>query len=151
MIFWMFVILFVFSIMLMIIGKFIYGRCGNMNVCNFCELINELVGPLILTVSLFVVVIMLIAIIITRLSVDGCRAKNEVRYEALIYKSHTESVRDQFGILNKAYIDEVQSWNEDLAGYRSCSENFWIGIFFPDRAVDGFEFINLENVNPSSR
>lgn len=77
---------------------------------------------------------------------DGDRAENEARYESLIYRLQSESSRDRFGILNKEYMDEVQSWNENLAKYQTNSHNFWIGIFYPDRAITGVELIELEDM-----
>lgn len=77
---------------------------------------------------------------------DGSRASNEQRYKALIYKAQTESIRDEFGIVNKEYIDEVQSWNEYVAKYQAYSNDFWIGIFYPDRQYEGLKTINLEDI-----
>ena len=97
-------------------------------------------------ISGIVIICMLIGIIASNISADGLRASNEQRYNALVYKSQTEAIRDEFGIVNKEYIDEVQAWNEDLTKYQSYSHNFWIGIFYPKRAYDGFEIIDLQSI-----
>lgn len=89
---------------------------------------------------------MLIFIIVAQTQADGLRESNEQKYNALIYKAQTEAIRDEFGIVNKEYIDEVQAWNEDLAKYQSYAHNFWIGIFYPKRAYDGFEIIDLQSI-----
>ncbi len=94
----------------------------------------------------FVTINLLLVIIVAQIGADAARAKNEQRYEALIYKVQTESIRDDFGIINKEYIDEVQSWNEDVAEYQAYSNSFWIGIFYPARVYDGLEMINLEDI-----
>lgn len=104
------------------------------------------VSGIIAVISGIVIVCMLIEIIASNISADGLRASNEQRYNALVYKSQTEAIRDEFGIVNKPYIDEAQAWNEDLAKYQSYSHNFWIGIFYPKRAFDGFEFIDLQGI-----
>ena len=93
-----------------------------------------------------VAICMLIPIIIVQTKADGIRAGNERRYDALFYKAQTEAIRDEFGIINKEYVDEVQAWNEHLAIYQSYSHNFWIGIFYPKRAYDGFKFIDLQSI-----
>lgn len=63
-----------------------------------------------------------------------------------MYKVQAENIRDEFGIINKEYVDEVQAWNEDVSKIQAYSNNFWIGIFFPKRAYGGLETINLEDI-----
>lgn len=130
MIFWVFVILTVFF------GFVIYDN-------------DEFASRIIAVVPGIVSVVMLVFILNAQILADGYRASNEQRYEALIYKAQTESIRDDFGIVNKEYIDEVQSWNEDIAKYQSRSNSFWIGIFYPKRVFDGFETIDLEDIKIS--
>lgn len=152
MIFWIFVILTVLGIAVAVATGIVSEKYGYDSKNQFVEFIydnDEAIagtGIIISFVAGLVAVIMLIFIIITQTSADGLRAKNEQRYEALIYKAQTESIRDEFGIVNKEYIDEVQSWNEDVAKYQAYSNSFWIGIFYPHRAFDGFETINLEDI-----
>jgi len=154
MIFWIFVILTVLGIAVIagvgkIDKKYSYKEEDNTKLVNFFYHNDE---PIIWTSGIvavlngFVVAFMIVAIIVNQVSADGLRAKNEQRYNALIYKVQTESIRDEFGIVNKEYIDEVQSWNEDVVKYQTYSQSFWIGIFYPDRAYDGFETINLEDI-----
>lgn len=51
---------------------------------------------------------MLVVISINNLSGAVYVASNEQKYESLLYKAQTESIRDEFGIVNKEYVDEVQ-------------------------------------------
>ncbi len=154
MIFWIFVILTVLGIAVIagvgkINEKHSYKEEDNTKFVNFVYDNDE---PIVFTSGAIAVIggiailFMIAAIIINQVSADGLRVKNEQRYEALIYKAQAESIRDEFGIVNKEYIDEVQSWNEDVAKYQAYSNSFWIGIFYPDRAYDGFETINLEDI-----
>lgn len=154
MIFWIFVILTVVGIAVCVVtskisDKYDYHEENNTKFVNFVYRNDE---PIYWTfdttavISGIVIFFMLIAIIISQVSADGTRASNEQRYNALVYKAQAEAIRDEFGIVNKEYIDEVQAWNEDLAKYQSYSHNFWIGIFYPKRAYDGFEFIDLESI-----
>lgn len=62
---------------------------------------------------------MLVVISINNLSGAGYAASNEQKYEALLYKAKTKSIRDEFDIVNKEYVDEVQEWNEDVVKYKS--------------------------------
>ena len=154
MIFWIFVILTVLGIAVIagvekIDEKYSYKEEDNTKFVNFVHHNDE---PIVFTsgtiavISGIAILFMIAVIIINQVSADGLRAKNEQRYNALIYKSQTESIRDEFGIVNKEYIDEVQSWNEDVAKYQAYSNSIWIGIFYPHRAFDGFETIDLEDI-----
>lgn len=148
MIFWIFVILTVLGIAIIPVIGIVESHDGN-NFRKFLYYNDEpfiFAGATTAVISGIVAICMLIAIIISQVSADGTRASNEQTYNALIYKSQTEAIRDEFGIVNKEYIDEVQAWNENLAKYQSYSHNFWIGIFYPKRAYDGFEFIDLESI-----
>ena len=152
--FWIFVILTVVGIAVCIAtsrisDKHDYHEEKNSKFVNFVYYNDEpiyWINGIIAVISGMVIVFMLISIIIAQTQADGLRASNEQRYNALVYKAQTETIRDEFGIVNKSYIDEVQAWNEYLAKYQSYSHNFWIGIFYPKRAYDGFEFIDLQSI-----
>lgn len=92
-----------------------------------------------------ITIIMLIVIIVNNLLAIGEKTKFEQRYDALIYKAQTESIRDEFGIVNKDYIDEVQEWNEDIASNKRMQRDFWMGIFIPN-IYDDFELIDLDSI-----
>jgi hypothetical protein len=155
MIFWIFVILTVVCIGVIVATNKIkdkydyHEREKNTKLVDFAyrndESIYRISGATAV-ISGIVIIYMLIRIIVFQTLADGERASNEQTYNSLVYKSQTEAIRDEFGIVNKEYIDEVQAWNEYLAKYQSYSHNFWIGIFYPKRAYDGFEFIDLESI-----
>lgn len=154
MIFWVFVILTVICIAIIMTtrilrNKYSYRNDNNNSIVRFAYNNDETIYWIIGTIAIIggiVVTTMLCFIIPAQTSAEGKRANNEQRYEALIYKLQTESIRDEFGIVNKEYIDELQRWNEDVVEYQAYSNNFWIGIFYPKRAFDGFETINLEDI-----
>lgn len=123
----------------------IQNKCIEKYDCREKETIT-ITGVVVAALSGAIAFFMLIAIAAIQISVDGDKAMWEQRYKALIYKSQTESIRDEFGIVNKEYIDEIQKWNEDLAKRQSYSHNIWISIFYPKRKYDGLEFIDLENI-----
>lgn len=152
MIFWIFVILFVLSTAITVTLFTIINKCDDKKKhTKFVDFIcyNEEITAIsntIAVISGLVLIGMLIFIIPAQISAGGKRAANEQRYLALIYKAQTESIRDEFGITNKEYIDEVQAWNESLAKYQSRSHNFWIGIFYPEKKYDGLELIDYESI-----
>lgn len=92
-----------------------------------------------------VTAILLIPIIVNNVTAIGEKTILEQRYDALTYKSQTESIRDEFGIVNKDYIDEVQEWNEDIASNKRMQRDFWLGIFIPN-IYDDFELIELDSI-----
>lgn len=131
------------------IEKYYYSRKDNTSFVSFV-LDNEetitVTGAMIGIVSGITTLVTLLCIILTQITADGDRSMMEQRYKALIYKSQTESIRDDFGIVNKEYIDEIQKWNEDLAKYQSYSDNIWISIFFPKRIYEDLQVIDLESI-----
>lgn len=94
---------------------------------------------------LVIVICMSVAIADKRINAVGKMAANVQRYNALIYKAQTENIRDEFGIVNKEYIDEIQAWNEEFAKYQAYSQNLWIGIFYPEK-YEGCALIELESI-----
>ena len=151
MIFWVFLLLFIVSIVTLFVTKKISDEYekGKSKFNDFVYWHDE---PIIWTSGVFAVIggiatiIMFICVVTAQISADGRKAKYEQTYSALIYKSQTESIRDEFGIVNKEYIDEVQEWNEGLSKYKSYSDNFWIGIFYPKKVYQDLEFIDLEEI-----
>lgn len=63
------------------------------------------------------------------------------RETALTYKLESGSCRDEFGLLSKSVIDEIQNWNEDIVRKKNLQNNFWCGIFYAD-IYDSFETID---------
>ena len=100
-------------------------------------------GTLIFIISAVAALVMLIIISTSQIGNRALMAKNQERYNALIYKVESDSYRDEFGLLNKEVIDEIQEWNEDLAFRKSNQRDFWIGIFIPN-IYDDFEKIDYE-------
>lgn len=135
MIFWIFVILLVIGVVLLF-ADYYFG------IDSFALEASASITSLI---SGIVVVIMLIFIVANNLSAQGAKLANQQTYDSIIYKSQTESIRDEFGIVNKEYIDEVQAWNENVVKYKSWQRDFWIGIFIPN-IYDDLETIDLDSI-----
>lgn len=51
---------------------------------------------------------------------------------ALTYKLESGACRDEFGLLSKSVIDEIQDWNISIAKKKNLQNNYWIGIFYVD-------------------
>ena len=100
-------------------------------------------GAIIIVISAISAVIMLVILSANQISERISLSKYQERYKALTYKIESDSYRDDFGLLNKEVIDEIQDWNEDLTFYKSNQRDFWIGIFIPN-IYDEFEMIDYE-------
>lgn len=85
---------------------------------------------------------MLIIIVCTHVGNNGTIRKYEEQYKGIIYKMQTQECRDEFGILNKEFVDEIQEWNMTIASGQGYQHDFWVGIFCPP-IYDDFELIDL--------
>lgn len=117
------------------IMEFVYYYDDEINTsCIFSFIITGLV--------LFIMIVCLITIYIPS---NANKLRLEEQYNSLIYKAQTKSIRDEFGIINKSFIDEIQDWNMDVVKYKELTNNIWIGIFYPDW-FNGFETIDLNSI-----
>ena len=73
-------------------------------------------------------------------------AVNQVTYESLIYKAEHGNIKDEFGLTNKSYIDEVQAWNEKITKYKSLMNGKWVGCLFPEKEIEGLDVIDLDTI-----
>lgn len=102
-------------------------------------------GWFVTIVSSLALAVMLFIIVFAHATSDAYVATNEERYEALCYKAYSEYCRDEFGLLNKEVVDEIQNWNEDLVRFQSLQKDFWLGIFYPN-VYDQFETIEYSEI-----
>lgn len=129
MLFWIFIVLAVVS--------FIFARLYVFD----CEGGWIALGVICAVIS----AVMLFIILGLHCGTNGMVASCRERYKSLMYKAETEACRDEFGIVNKDYIDEVQNWNEDLSYNKAMQRDFWVGIFVPN-IYDEFELIDLNSI-----
>lgn len=92
-------------------------------------------------VSGFIMAVMVIVLVGNYIGVNAQVEKLKERYNAITYKVESGACRDEFGLLNKEVIDEIQDWNESITYNKNIQENFWIGIFIPN-VYDQFETID---------
>lgn len=145
MLFWLIVMVLVIGIILCVLGskrwdydknKFNNFMYDHDDCVQMCGGMTILVDGLILA----------IAVVVLSCNFIGVNAKVEQykeRYNAIIYKVESGACRDDFGLLNKEVIDEIQDWNEDVTYNKNIQRDFWVGIFIPN-IYDEFETINYE-------
>ena len=125
MLFWIFIILLIIGIIIL----------------NFT--CHDELGLLIIILSAFAIVASLIVFIVNYTTSTAKLEANKERYKAIIYKAETGSYYDEFGLLNKDVINEIQKWNEDLRFYQEMQDNFWLGIYIPN-IYDEFQTIDYK-------
>lgn len=131
MIFWLSVIIFAVSVAMLIanrIGESLSYEYEYSSVSGFILSF----GVVISFISAVWFLVAGLILLLTKTNVTATRQANAEKYKALTYKLESEACRDQFGLLNKEIIDEVQDWNTDITYYKSMEDNFWMGIYYPD-------------------
>lgn len=151
MLFWIFVILIALGIVLIISvskisSKYSHRNEDNNKIVKFLYFNDEpfiFTGGAISVISGIIAVIMLAVIICQHCGIDAQVQKWRETYTALTYKLESGACRDEFGLLSKEIIDEIQHWNEDVAYNKRIQRDFWMGIFYPN-VFDEFETIDYE-------
>lgn len=149
MLFWLFLILIAVGVLIANIpnlaGKFLEKSYNSILdfIYHVANGFFSIAGVAIVIASSISAMVMLIIIFANQIGDRALFESNQERYNALIYKVESDSYRDEFGLLNKEVIDEIQEWNEDLAFRKSNQRDFWIGIFIPN-IYDDFEKIDYE-------
>lgn len=147
MLFWLFVIILAVGICLIVVGNMSWdSKKENSKLAKFLYYNDEKFktsGVIISLISGLIVAIMICCIMDTHLGIDAKVEQSKERYEAITYKVESGACRDEFGLLNKEVIDEIQNWNEDVVYEQKIQNNFWTGIFHPN-VYDQFETIDYE-------
>lgn len=145
MLFWLCLIILIVGIGLVIVGKMKWFDTRNENKLrkflyqNNCTIKSFGWGTVIISGIIMVIMIVIFACIY--IGVNAQVERNKERYNAITYKVESGSCRDEFGLLNKEVIDEIQDWNEDVTYYKIFQKDFWVGIFVPN-IYDQFETID---------
>lgn len=90
-----------------------------------------------------ILALMMVVLVVTYLSVDGFVAKSLQRYESLVYQAQHDLYENDNDVGKKELVNQIQDWNEDLAGFKAKEKDVWLGIFYPN-IFDRFEFIPLD-------
>ena len=149
MLFVLFVIFLIIGISLLYIDDNYYGlfeykekdypmmrKLYNLDVFTWVGGITTIICGFCIAISLFI-------ICGQYMKADAFVETSKETYKALCYKVESESIRDELGLLNKAIVDEIQEWNEDVVAYQELQNDFWLGIYYPN-IYDQFETIELK-------
>ena len=149
MLFWLCLIILIIGIALIIIGNIewynhLHEPKAGIKLKKFLYYNNGLFkcyGWITTLISGFIMLIMIVCITSVYIQANARVEKLKETYNALTYKVESDACRDEFGLLNKEIIDEIQEWNEDITYSKNIQRNFWVGIFIPNR-YDQFETID---------
>ena len=97
---------------------------------------------------IFITAFILISIILigSRITAEAFNKSNTERYVSLLYKAHTIEIRDELGMDNKEYIDDIQTWNEDYVKIKTYQESPWLKDFYPQKLLLGLDRIDITDV-----
>ena len=145
MLFWLCLVILIIGIGLIVAGCINWNYKKN-KLFNFLydnDEILKLIGGIITFISGFVIAIMLVVLPCMYIGIDARVEQLKENYKAITYKVESGACRDEFGLLNKEVIDEIQSWNKSVIYNQKMQNDFWVGIFYPD-VYDQFETIDYE-------
>lgn len=91
----------------------------------------------------FAVFVLGIFLIANHIEVDGKIAGMREEYTSLVYQYENDIYENDNDLGKRELMNDIQSWNENLAYNQALQNDFWVGIFIPD-IYDQFEFIELE-------
>lgn len=132
---------FIFMILIVALGAIIYTVSDD----GIIPWDWSWLGATLIAFGLVFLMFMTISAGVIGITADAMEAANTERYEALMYKIESGVCYDDFGLLNKEIIDDIQAWNEDLARYKMLEQDKWIGAFYPNIYSD-FDFIEYEKI-----
>lgn len=139
MLFWLFIILTMVGIVLWFLGN---KRWDYDTFMRKCEGAFVALGMTLTLVGAIASIATILMIGTSYCDSFAYVAKSQARYDSLVFKLENTDCRDELGLLNKEIIDEVQTWNEDVAYHKTIQRDFWVGIFYPN-IYDEFELIDL--------
>lgn len=145
MLFWLFVIIGLIGVGLIVIGNVNWNSEKHHFLWINDENIRE-TGWGFAIVAIITIVASLLWICGNFIGVDADVAKYHEEYKALTYKMESGSCRDEFGLLSKEVIDEIQDWNTKVIYRQNIQDDFWMGIYYPN-IYDQFKTIDYESYN----
>ena len=143
--FWLCLVILIIGIGLIVAGCINWNYKKN-KLFNFLydnDEILKLIGGIITFISGFVIAVMLVVLPCMYIGIDARVEQLKENYKAITYKVESGACRDEFGLLNKEVIDEIQSWNKSVIYNQKMQNDFWVGIFYPD-VYDQFKTIDYE-------
>lgn len=132
MLFWITVIIMLFSAMLFIIAMEVLDSD-----------VVSIASGVVSLLSAAVAITMVFVIIFNNVGINGTVAELHQQYDSLVYQAENHMYDDVFKVGKKELADQITRWNKDLARKQANQKDNWLGIFVPN-IYDEFEFIPIE-------
>ena len=87
-----------------------------------------------------IAICMLVFILIFNGMKNSIEIEYDEEYAKITYSVQNEYVHDDFNLVNKEIINDIQNWNTTIKQKQKYQKNFWIGIFYPN-IFDKYELI----------
>ena len=145
MLFWLFVIIGLIGVGLIVVGSMDWDSKKHHLLRYYDDTILG-AGVITVAIALVAIIISLLCMCANFSGMDAYVAKTNETYEALTYKLESGACRDDFGLLSKTVIDEIQEWNEDVAYYQNIQDDFWLGVYYPN-IYEQFKIIDYTTYN----
>ena len=120
------------------LGTFIENHADS-SVDDWCYMFYA-VGA----VSLVILLIMIGICVINNATAASDNCEMLETQKALEFKLENADIRDEFGLLNKSFVDDVETYNRKIVRYKVNSENPWLSAFYPKKLIEGCERIDYE-------
>lgn len=136
MLFWITLSVFVVSFVLLAIFK------------DYCVGIREVLGFVfgaIAFVSSIVAVVMAIIIMINHFGISGQVESMNAEYDSLMYQYESNLYDNDNDLGKKELMNDIQTWNKDVARGKKNQRDFWVGVFTPN-IYDQFELIEYKEI-----
>ena len=95
-------------------------------------------------VSLVILLIMIGVCVVNNATAASDNCEMLETQKALEFKLENADIRDEFGLLNKSFVDDVETYNRKIVRYKVNSENPWLSAFYPKKLIEGCERIDYE-------
>lgn len=131
--------IFLFAVLIvagLALGTFIENHSCYDDWCCLCYIVGF--------VSLVILLVMIGVCVINNATAVSDNCVMLETQKALEFKLENADIRDEFGLLNKSFVDDVENYNKALVRHKARSENPWINAFYPKKVIEGCERIDYE-------
>lgn len=128
MLFWLFVIILIVSLVFV-------ELLWDYDILQLLSGVTAIIAGIAVSVSLVIIGI-------NHLGTDATIAKCQVQYESLTYQYENNFYDNDNDIGKYELVQQIEKWNTSLAYHKAAQRDFWLGIYYPN-IYDDWEFISL--------
>lgn len=103
---------------------------------------DEIVGIMMSLFGTILLLTCLLLFVVRTVGAEGQKQAKLQEYAALTYQLENDLYENDNDIGKKALMNQITSWNKDLAFHKAVQRDIWIGVFIPN-IYDDLQFIDL--------